>query len=190
MSQLALYLLGPPRVERDGESLKIAGRKAVALLAYLAIAGERPAGVSHSRDALATLLWPNSDQSHARGELRRALSSLRRSLGKGWLKADRETVALRHVHDDRLRQAQPDSLHLVQPESESEPWLDVDAFRERLAWCETHGHAAKEMCGDCVSLLEGAVALYRGDFMAGFTLRDSLAFDEWQFFQAEELRQG
>jgi hypothetical protein len=31
MSQLALYLLGLPRVERDGEPVKVAGRKAMAL---------------------------------------------------------------------------------------------------------------------------------------------------------------
>jgi predicted ATPase len=30
--------------------------------------------------------------------------------------------------------------------------------------------------------------LYQDDFMAGFTLRDSPNFDEWQFFQTESLR--
>ena len=30
--------------------------------------------------------------------------------------------------------------------------------------------------------------LYRDDFMAGFGLRDSVAFDDWQFFQSESLR--
>ncbi|HXV44106.1 MAG TPA: AAA family ATPase, partial [Anaerolineae bacterium] len=34
-----------------------------------------------------------------------------------------------------------------------------------------------------------AITLYRDDFLAGFTLRDSPAFDEWQFFQSEGLRQ-
>ncbi len=40
----------------------------------------------------------------------------------------------------------------------------------------------------CLAALAGAAALYRGDFLAGFTLRDSPDFDEWQFFQAETLR--
>ena len=31
-------------------------------------------------------------------------------------------------------------------------------------------------------------ALNRDDFLAGFTLRDSPGFDEWQFFQTEGLR--
>ena len=38
-SRLSLYLLGPPRVERDGAEVSIPRRKALALLAYLAVAG-------------------------------------------------------------------------------------------------------------------------------------------------------
>lgn len=33
-----------------------------------------------------------------------------------------------------------------------------------------------------------AATLYQGDFLTGFTLRDSPAFDEWQFFETESLR--
>ena len=35
-----------------------------------------------------------------------------------------------------------------------------------------------------------AISLYRADFLAGFGLRDSPAFDEWQFFEQENLRQS
>ena len=45
-----------------------------------------------------------------------------------------------------------------------------------------------EVCEACGQHLQQAVALYRGDFMEGFTLPDSATFDEWQFFQAETLR--
>ena len=72
VSRLALFLLGPPRIELDGEPVRIQRRKAVALLAYLAVTGR-----SHSRDALATLLWPEYDQSSARAGLRVALAALR-----------------------------------------------------------------------------------------------------------------
>jgi DNA-binding SARP family transcriptional activator len=51
MSRLALYLLGPPRPELDGEPIHIGRRKAMALLAYMAATGQL-----HSRDSLATLL--------------------------------------------------------------------------------------------------------------------------------------
>ena len=89
MSRLVLHLLGPPRLELDGEPVHIGRRKAVALLAYLAVTVR-----SHSRDSLATLLWPEYDQSRARANLRRALSLLNRTLGEGWLTTDREIAGL------------------------------------------------------------------------------------------------
>ncbi len=52
--------------------------------------------------------------------------------------------------------------------------LDVEEFR-RLA---RH---------DGVEQLERAAALHRGPFLAGFGLRDSVAFDDWQSFQAGSL---
>jgi DNA-binding SARP family transcriptional activator len=162
MSQLALYLLGPPRLELDGEEIHISRRKAIALLTYLAVTGR-----SHSRDSVATLLWPELDQSTARARLRRALAALREALGDGWLEADRETLGLN-----------PDA----------DVWLDMDAFHDRLAACEAHGHPPTETCPDCLPLLEEAAALYRDHFLAGFTLRDSAAFDEFQFFQTEALK--
>jgi len=56
MSRLALFLLGPPRIERDGVLINVDTRKAIALLAYLAVTHQR-----HSRDVLASLLWPEYD---------------------------------------------------------------------------------------------------------------------------------
>ena len=76
MPQLTLYLFGPPRLEIDENPVHIPRRKAMALLAHLAVSDQ-----SHSRDALATLLWPENDQSSARAELRRTLSVLNRALG-------------------------------------------------------------------------------------------------------------
>ncbi|MBN1811108.1 MAG: AAA family ATPase [Anaerolineae bacterium] len=162
MAKFALYLLGPPRLEVDGEPVQISRRKAMALLAYLAVTGE-----SHGRDSLATLLWPEYDQSRARADLRRTLSVLNGTLGAEQLVVDRETAG-------------------VNPDADL--WVDVVHFRRLLAACDKHGHPAAEACEECVSLLEDAVTLYRDDFMAGFTLSDSSEYDEWQFFQAEELR--
>ena len=39
-------------------------------------------------------------------------------------------------------------------------------------------------------MLAAATRLYRGEFLAGFGLPDSPAFDEWQFFHTEETRQA
>lgn len=71
MALLKLLVFGSPRLERDGRPIELNLRKALALLVYLAVSG-RP----HSRDALATLLWPESDQREGRARLRRTLHRL------------------------------------------------------------------------------------------------------------------
>ncbi len=162
MSRLALFLLGAPRIERDHLPINVDTRKATALIAYLALTRQR-----QSRDKLAALLWPDYDQAHARAALRRTLSTLNRATAGEWLNLEREQLSLH---------AGPDL------------WLDVDEFSRRLAVCRTHGHPASEVCPACVQPLAEAAALYRDDFLAGFSLRDSPDFDDWQFFQAESLR--
>jgi DNA-binding SARP family transcriptional activator/Tfp pilus assembly protein PilF len=156
-----ILFLGVPRLEHEGELIKVDTRKAIALLAYLAVTRRRQA-----RDSLAGLLWPEYNQTRARAALRRTLSSLSVARAAGWLVADRESV-------DLLR---------------DEVWVDVDRFHELLAECRTHGHPEGAVCPECLPSLSEAVALYREDFLAGFALRDSAAFDDWQFFQGEELR--
>ncbi|MBI1881000.1 MAG: AAA family ATPase, partial [Chloroflexi bacterium] len=170
MSGLRLLLLGPPRVEREGASLELERRKALALLAYLAVTGE-----AQPREALATLLWPDHDESQAHAYLRRALWTLKQALGAEQVAMGREHIGLASNPDPLS-----DSVQLF--------WLDVAHFRRLLAICGTHGHPPSEVCPACLPSLAEAVALYRADFMAGFTLPDSPEFDEWQFFQAESLR--
>jgi predicted ATPase/DNA-binding SARP family transcriptional activator len=177
MSRLMLFLLGPPRVEKDGEPVAIQRRKSVALLAYLAVTRG-----SYTRDALATLFWPESDQSRARASLRTALASLRKALGEGWLHIDRETVGINVERRERTGQSSATI-------SENSLWLDVLEFQDRLAECQAHGHPPDQVCSSCLAPLTQAVALYHDDFMAGFTLPDCPAFDDWQFFQSEDLRE-
>jgi len=145
VARLHVFLLGPPRAELDGTPIEVDTRKAIALLAYLAVSGERK-----SRDTLATLLWPEYDGEHARAAFRRTLSALNKALGGEGLLIDRSSVAL-----DR-----------------SAALVDVAEFRRLIA--ESH--------------LEEAVALYRGDFLAGFGLKDSIEFDDWQFFELDGLK--
>ncbi len=106
MAKLELTLLGAPKIIRDGEPVEVDTRKAIALLAYLAVSGR-----AHTRDELANLLWPEYDHEHARGALRRTLSTLRKALGAEWIETSRETIAL----------SRGDGLV-----------VDVDEFRERL----------------------------------------------------------
>ncbi len=159
---LRLLLLGPPQIERDGALVDADTRKAVALVAYLAVSDQ-----AHSREALAGLLWPEYQAERAYANLRRTLWSLNKAVGHAWLDVNQETVGLRRGPGF---------------------WLDVESFQNHLEACQAHGHAHSEVCPACLVPLTEAAALYRGDFLAGFTLRDSPGYDEWQFFQAEGLR--
>ena len=164
MSQLTLSLFGSPKIEVGSETIEINRRKATALLAYLAVTDQ-----GHSRDALATLFWPEASQSRARKSLRSALWALNKSAVGDWLAVDDEAVTLQL--DETFR-------------------LDVAHFRALLTVPEQHNHPAGAVCPDCLEALTEAVSLYQGDFMAGFTLPDAPDFDEWQFFQSESLRQA
>src|SRR5690242_15477718 len=164
MAQVALYMFGPPRIEIDHEPATIDTRKALALFVYLAVT-RRP----HTRDALAGLLWPDYDQAHARATLRRTLSPLHRLLGEGYLNIERETLSLR---------------------SDAGLWSDVDEFESLLARCRTHGHTDTAVCVECIPLLSRAADLFSDSFLAGFALRDSPAFDDWQWAQGERLRRS
>jgi predicted ATPase/DNA-binding SARP family transcriptional activator len=168
---LKLWLLGSPRVEVGGSPVELQRRTTLALLAYLAATGE-----AHRRDSLATLLWPEADHSSARASLRRDLSALNKALGRTWLEIDGDRVQLLSDRDVPATQGEG-------------YWLDTAQFQGLLAACGTHGHSLTTVCPACLQPLSEAVGLYRGQFLAGVTLRDSPEFDEWQFFQAETFRQ-
>lgn len=153
-----LFLFGTPALERGGRTQFIQRRKARALLAYLAVTQQ-----SHSREALAVLLWPEQDRQRGLADLSRILSNLRKILGADIFLTDRENLALRR--DANL-------------------WVDVLHFRQQLESCrKTTG-----LDDDCRQKLAGAVELYRADFLSGLTLPDCSDFDEWQLLQTEALR--
>jgi DNA-binding SARP family transcriptional activator len=90
---LSLYLLGAPYIEYDSTRIALERRKALALLAYLALNGGNA-----SRDTLATMFWSEYDAERARAGLRRALAALNETPIRAWIEADRNIVSL-HMND-------------------------------------------------------------------------------------------
>jgi len=154
--------LGPPVIVLDDKPIAVDTRKAIALLAYLAVRGK-----PSRRESLTTIFWPESDPAHAKAALRRTISALNKGLKRKWLAIDRETVGL--VRENGF-------------------WMDITEFVGLIDGSNNHHHSTNEICAKCIQDLIKAVDLYRDDFLAGFTLRDSPSFDEWQFFQTEEFR--
>jgi predicted ATPase/DNA-binding SARP family transcriptional activator len=141
--------------------------KARALLAYLAV----ESGDAHRREVLAGLLWPESPEKRARASLSQALYNLRSLLGDQgapvpFLMVSREAIQFNPGCDY---------------------WLDSTAFTGLLSEVEAHDHRSLETCDLCAELLQGAVSFYRGDFLAGFTLPDTQAFQEWCLVTRERL---
>jgi DNA-binding SARP family transcriptional activator/tetratricopeptide (TPR) repeat protein len=130
------------------------------MLALLALDGPAP------RDRLAGMLWPGSDDHHARGALRRTLSVLSSGLGGRWVVADRREVRLEVDGHE----------------------VDAHGVAEALATAERHQHASLSTCEPCLDALRRAETFHRGELLAGFTLRDSAPFDDWRRTHAEHVR--
>ena len=161
MDELRLYLFGLPRIEFQGRLIKIDRRKALALAAYLALSDRR-----QSRDTVANLFWPDLDRDHGRSALRSTLRALTTPVPFEWIEADRSTLALK----------------------QNVSWVDVHEFSALLSESEPHGHDADRLCEQCVPLYLRALELYQADFMNGFSLPDSVDYDDWQISQREWLR--
>lgn len=153
-----LQLLGRFDVRYRGHSVAgMSYNKMRALLAYLAMTP----GQDHSREALAGLLWASNDLATARGNLRRTLADLRRVL----------EIPTGMV----IFAVTKNSIRFV-----AEPVADVWTFMGRQPVDCASG--AADIAGE-----ESAIALYRGEFLAGLSLPDSPDFEDWLQIQREAM---
>ncbi len=170
--RLSLSLLGSPCVTLEPlGDVVLTNRKAMALLAYLAVNSSQ----AHSRETVLGLLWPELPEADARNNLRVTWSQLRSKLGDDAVGASDAFLLSNRIE----MQFNPRSAY----------GLDVTEFNELLAACTQHAHSRRGNCPECQERLAQAVALYRGDFLAGFFLSDCAEFDEWLMVQRERLRQ-
>ncbi|HMQ54435.1 MAG TPA: BTAD domain-containing putative transcriptional regulator [Anaerolineae bacterium] len=107
---LEICLLGKFAVTLDGQPVEIPWHPGQLLLAYLLL----NAGTSHRREKLAGLVWPDSDESNARNNLRQTLWRLRKLVGEDYLLADKTSVGFNIEADyqldvDRLLDDSPDT---------------------------------------------------------------------------------
>lgn len=157
---LSLHLFGIPRLLRGGRTVEMPLKRGWGLLAYLAVTA-RP----QPRETLAVLLWPEADGAEGRARLRRTLHRVTRAVDAPLVIAAGDTLRLNP--DLGLR-------------------VDVQRYRAHVE-ASTAAEGAPSRDRDA---LTQAAALYRADFLEGFAIPDSDAFEEWQFFQAEDLRRS
>jgi predicted ATPase len=172
VARLDVALLGPPQILVDGRAAAFPTTKALGLLAYVAA----DSGRAHQRAFLAELFWPDQPEGVARTNLRQALTRLRRALGDEEAGGDPPFLLV--------------DGQTVQFNRQSDHQLDVAAFTGLLRASDSHAHRNPIACLACRQRGQQAAALYRGDFLEGFFLKDSAGFEEWVLVQRERLRRA
>ena len=131
---LDVHLLGTFDVRNGTKAINISSRSAQSLFAYLIFT----AGITHRREKLAGMLWPNSLEETARDNLRRALWRVRKALqvasSASYLQTNDLTVAFNAA---------------------AEYWLDAAALK-------------KVSENASVDELVAALSAYQGELLPGF----------------------
>lgn len=168
MTTLHIALLGPLAVTVDNHPVAFRTDAERALLAYLAT----PQGIPQRRDTLAALLSPDRNDRDALTYLRNRLTRLRAALQDDqavspWLTVDRKAITLRRGSDIGV---------------------DLTQFERQLATVEAHPHRQLAGCPTCLAHLDEAVALIRGEFLAGLNF-PSATWEAWLLAQREHYQQ-
>ena len=161
---LAIQLLGSPQFQLDDVPVTASRRAVVALMAYLTVTELDHPGQRFSREALAELFWTDYDLAKGLANLRHTLWEVTQFIGEGWVIAEHEAIYL-------------NQNAMVN--------LDVGQFQTLLAQVSRESDLTLRS-----SRLVEAVKLYRGDFLSGFSLKDSSGFNEWVSAQSETLRRA
>lgn len=162
MPNLEIHLLGPPRVLVSGRALRIRRRKALALIAFLALSRTPP-----TRESLAAMFWPEAGREGSQGQLRNHLWVLRKAGLEPWLSTDGDAVELRQGEGVRI---------------------DVRELRRLLGLAGLTPGRSGALSSRAEAYLSEAVESFGGHFLAGFHISDSLPFEEWQLCEEEALR--
>ncbi len=181
MAHLILKLLGTYRLKLDGHAIgNIESDQARALLAYLAVENNQ----AHPREKLLGIIWPETDEQHARNSLSQAISHLRLILGDRSTAGNLISEELSHSKEPYLLV----SPHEIQVNPHSDFETDVGLFSALVESCKAHAHPTHEICEACLERYQAADKLYTGDFLGGFFLPKSIVFEEWATIQRERLR--
>ena len=162
MARIEIQLFGLPTISVDGTPITLNRRKAICLLAYLVAAGVR-----QSREHLATLLWPDNDNTSALANLRHQLYILRRNI------------------DDSLFSSSGAGIEIGDNVAS-----DIQEYESCIHAVDTCAHIELAQCDNCRLSISRAISIYQDDFLKGFTSSGSAEFDNWQSSSTESYRRS
>ncbi len=168
MTLLRVRFSGQYEILLNNQMVNLGYNKVRALFAYLLVENEQP----HSREELAGLLWPDTTEISGRKNLRQALMTMRLALHDNdashpFFGVNRETIQF------NLR---------------ADIFSDILAISTLMIQSAEHSHNSIETCQPCYERLHQAADLYKGDFLSGFSIPNSLPFEEWLMFTRERFR--
>lgn len=159
---LQVYLFGKFCVQRNGQVLEgIDARKAQELFCYLLLYRDH----SLSREALASVLWPDTTTAQSKKYLRQALWQLQASLG-----SQSEPVL------NRILLVQPERVQL---NPEADLWLDVAVFED--AFASVQKITGQELKASQAQILQHAAELYQKPLLEGW-------YEDWCLQERERLQ--
>ena len=162
MTSLRISLMGVVRVNHQGlRGENNMGRAVKALLGYLTLFRQR----FHAREVLAGLFWGDSSEKRARSCLSTTLWRLRKILEPDHVSAGTYLVTT--------------STGEIGFNNESDHWLDVDVFENRLNPILAKPY--ESLYSDEAEQLEEALSLHKGELLEEF-------YDEWALRERERLR--
>ncbi len=167
--KLGLSLLGETEICLDGHLVgTLRSEKARALLFFVAVESD----ISHRRDALAEMFWPEKPEGFGRNSLKQALATIKKALDD---RDSQEPYLLANNQEVYFNAGSPYEV-------------DVLEFENLTSIVALHSHRSADTCEPCAKLLEKAVEIYQDDFLSGFCLPDCQAFDEWAIIKREKYK--
>ena len=160
-ASLEITTLGGLLIRCDGAIVTgFNSRKVEALLVYLALNRR-----SQPRESLADLLWDELPQDRAMNNLRVVLSNLRKFLGD-------------HLHITREK---------VTMNPEKNYWVDAADLERNLNRALDSAASTGALSQETAGYLAQSIALYKGEFLQGFFVRNCREFDAWLVAERERL---
>jgi WD40 repeat protein/DNA-binding SARP family transcriptional activator len=157
--RLEIFTLGGVRILQTGDEIVGLTTRKAEALLIYLASTRRP----HPREVLADLLWDERTQSQSMGNLRVVLTNLRQQLGE-YLTITRGSVGVN---------------------SSAQLWMDSVELEGCLEGVRKSGGVNASTALQASKALE----LYRGDFLAGFSVYDCRGFEDWAVRERERLHQ-
>lgn len=163
MVDFSINVMGGLAIQsRDGSKISVRSRKAEALLIYTLYSEK----ASCEREELATMFWEDMPEKDAFTNLRVTLASIKKVL------QDVLIITRRQVSINPHESFESDGLQILAVIND---YLGHDLSKTGLSL---------ENCKKVTQKL----MLYKGDFLQGFFIRNSIAFDDWCSYKREILR--